>query len=335
MMDRSLRQMRTDRLRAMAVFRHRQPLTCRTAHGVPRGGLDAIDDGDDVSTIDLRELVAQSQLDPAQRITARLGNFCEQQALYFTGMSQVHRALPPVPGIRDRFNRIAVAHGPRLLAASSVDGGIAVYTAPAKMLGGSAVLDDDYALRRVWHHRDLMADKGDGSQMVAWSLSGRALAVLSKASGTLCVVHELHPSNVASLPPLVLSSADFVFTSGPFTQSSMSSRQRELVRPTCVAFFPAFTLLGAQPCLMVGLANGDVLRVNTDSRAQQKVFPAPVEPEGGAKSFIGAGLRAELYRGHKAPIVHIGFVRNALPMVTISDDGYVMLWEDSKAAVTG
>lgn len=135
------------------------------------------------------------------------------------------------------------------------------------------------------------------------------------------------PSVLVAL--LSLEPNDFFFTQGPFTDSKDLTS-----KATAVAFHPSVSLLGKQSYLMVGLSNGNILRIKY--RATQSIMSIPqVQPTNWTPNKIGQDIEAELFKSHQHRIRLISFVNNVSPMITVDDAGIINLWEYSSESLSG
>ena len=136
------------------------------------------------------------------------------------------------------------------------------------------------------------------------------------------------PSALISL--LTLQPSDFFFTQGPFTDSKDLTSE-----PSAVAFHPSASLLGKQSYLIVGLRNGNILRLKYIKDTSSILSIPQVQPTNGTTHFIGKDVEAELFKSHQHRIVLISFVNNISPMVTVDDMGFINLWEYSNESLSG
>jgi len=134
--------------------------------------------------------------------------------------------------------------------------------------------------------------------------------------------------------------------------------------PLSCAFFPSFTILGSQPCLVVALRGGPCIKINRPG-AERTVHSAPLalgrplagesgepvaEPVGGSGARAAAAVRAnrggrkgsvdtlagpacptsliarEYFVGHAVPVLAMGFLKYSGTMVTLAEDGSLFFW---------
>ena len=177
----------------------------------------------------------------------------------------------------------------------------------------------------------------DSSQVVSLNEYG-AITVWSLGN-TVSIPYDVKPfepfeQNLGFKPTalislLTLEPSDFVFTKGPFSDSKDLTSE-----VMAVAFHPSATLLGKQAFLMVGLSNGNILRLRHSNMASVMSFPQ-VHPTNGITHKIGKDISAELFKEHRHGIVQITFVNNISPMVTVDEKGFINVWEYSSESLTG
>lgn len=229
-------------------------------------------------------------------------------------------------GVSGGFSRGYVSHVAGTFALTTNRGDIVVYTASPK------VGDLPIQGRCILHPKE----PNGNAPRVSWSADG--LSFVTVDVGCTIRIWSAFVAGNGNAPKLLfqMQQAALHFEKGPFVERDRNAKKMALVKPTRVEFFPSFTLLGTQPFIVVGLANGDILKVNTDTRASVLSFPPPVEcEENGVVSYIGNNCSAELFRRHSAPIVYLGFANNSLPMVSMSSDGLVVLWQYNQESVSG
>lgn len=143
-----------------------------------------------------------------------------------------------------------------------------------------------------------------------------------------------------------------------------------MIEPTAVAFHPAFTVLGSQPSVMVGLKGGVVMKQNTaDTRyvihGECLVPPAPSSLDGDSaidadvegkrstmQKMMGQAADAtavatkvtdenvvipsqEFFVNHKSRIVMLGNYRKTTTVVSLDMNGVVNVWPYEPFAYTG
>ena len=132
------------------------------------------------------------------------------------------------------------------------------------------------------------------------------------------------PSTLQNL--LTLELPQLFFTKGPFKES------RYLInRPVRAVFYPALTFLASQNSIILGLENGNILKLNLNSKFDIATTLESVQP----KNEIGCGIEAELFRAHEQSIIHISFVGNVSSMITVDTKGFINMWECSEEYLTG
>lgn len=118
-----------------------------------------------------------------------------------------------------------------------------------------------------------------------------------------------------------------------FTQGNLASTKNVISRPTFVVFHPSLTFLGRQECLIVGLASGNVLKLNLSEKDSYSSTHRVNRTD--SVNQVGKGIEAELFKAHKHPIKHISFVDNTSQMVTVDDEGFINLWEYTEDSLSG
>ena len=172
-----------------------------------------------------------------------------------------------------------------------------------------------------------MAWSADGLDVIAVDVKG-TVRIFSVVANTLS-----NPGDVEDFEMIEeLTAAEMGFVTGPFVEDGSKGQIC-----TDVDFFPSFTLYGRQPSALVGLASGDILKINFGCGVP--VHPEPLMPQDGMQNLVGQGLGAELFRGHRYPIIfmHVGGtgVDNQVTMVTGDNHGYFNVWgyaEDDRTA---
>jgi WD40 repeat protein len=245
---------------------------------------------------------------------------------YWDNVKLTDAKMPDPAGVSGGFARGYVSHVAGTFALTSNRGDIAVYAASPKV--GCLPVQG----RRILHPKE---PHGDAPRL-SWSADGLSFVTIDHDNTMR--IWSAFSASAGALPKLRFEMAQrsLHFEKGPFVDRERNALKMQLVRPTCVEFFPSFTLFGTQPFIVVGLANGDILKVNTDTRASILSFPPPVESEeNGVVSFVGNNCSAELFRRHTAPVIYLGFANNSLPMVSVSEDGLMVLWQYNQESVSG
>ena len=55
--------------------------------------------------------------------------------------------------------------------------------------------------------------------------------------------------------------------------------------------------------------------------------PLKIPPVNDEVNMLGKEVEAELFRGHKRPIILIGFVGSSDQLVTVDDEAFINLWD--------
>lgn len=237
----------------------------------------------------------------------------------------------PLPRRYKGISCSAVSPNNSLIALGTVQGDILIWdlsTFPPRILrisrGRSSVISQ---LHWSLDSSQVVSLNERGTVQI-WSL-GDTTSVPYDVKAFEPVEKDLGFKSTALISLLTLEPNDFFFTQGPFSDSKDLTS-----KATAVAFHPSATLLGKQSYLMVGLNNGNILRLKY--RDARSVMSVPqVQPTNGTSHKIGQDIEAELFKSHLHRIVLISFVNNISPMVTVDDMGFINLWEYSSASLTG
>lgn len=206
------------------------------------------------------------------------------------------------------------------LAVGSVDGDVLLLRPePAQ-----DPIDEPLALRLLRHSNTLPVSmqaqvKGALSApastivSICWALNGRRWLTLNQA-GTLVLwgftaaeSHLTCPADLdvqrAPVPLRVLPIGDLCPQQGPFALSA-TAQQGRLPRPTAISFFPALTILGDQPAIVVGFDNGDIMKIDCEPGWPAKpclkhrsTMSLAAGGSGATQSCVGQQLPFELFRG--------------------------------------
>ncbi|XP_064639515.1 uncharacterized protein LOC135495045 [Lineus longissimus] len=137
---------------------------------------------------------------------------------------------------------------------------------------------------------------------------------------------------------LDVDDGDFSFKTGPYATLKVHQAN---YGPTYAAFHPCMTVFGSQRCLCISLENGDVIKCELEARLHSNTpyfveSPRITYPNirDNYPSFLGSNIEAELFRHHKHPIIHIGFIKKVKHMYTVDNKGYINIWRYSSKEVT-
>ena len=170
---------------------------------------------------------------------------------------------------------------------------------------------------------------------LSWSRNSMCVAALD-ADGTVRV-WSLHPDGPMSESSEYLSLVlevtrrQFMFHGGPFAEAGEVGFQTN-----AVSFVPQFSPTGLQPHVAVGLSNGDIIKCDTlPAITRASLMPPVVQAPPNMHSVIGKEIPAELFRGHKAAVVFVGWVGNTWPMFSVDVEGHLFLWDYTAELHTG
>ncbi|XP_071838803.1 uncharacterized protein [Apostichopus japonicus] len=223
---------------------------------------------------------------------------------------------------------------------------IAVGTMKGDIITYSLMQDQPQAVRYIRNESAL----GDPLISLTWSLDGNRIMNVND-SGMLRVWSTLpgrrlvkdakeldlvKNTSTDSVPPQLTllitmddQENDFNFQAGPLSDTGA---QKETDFPSVAAFHPACTLLATQNSIVVGLQSGDLLKCNavfdtsveSDAAAPNIHFPEISVPR---DNYLGQDIRGELFRGHRVPLICVGFISNFDDMVTVDTAGNIFVWK--------
>lgn len=268
--------------------------------------------------------------------------YVEREQRYW---SFVHLLADSVVGERGGILAVAISPNSRSVAVATTDGAVAVYartnlalslvrllprlpaalTRLAWTADGTRLLGIDTRRNVVWlsllhEHADLSPQPGGGNGRVVQAKKKRRSETVVTKNGAFAV---------PPLTPLVeLPSAAFTIRTVHARTAGHTLRHV----PVAVAAHPSLTVLGTQPSFVVGLGDGELVKVNT-ALVAAAVHAAPLMAE--HQHSLGDDVRAELFKAHRAPIVLIGFIRGSTTMVTADAAGCVCIWPYETRSFSG
>lgn len=143
------------------------------------------------------------------------------------------------------------------------------------------------------------------------------------------------PQQMGLVLDMDASFKDFTFQEGPLADDGVLT---EVHLPTSASFFPSFSFLGVQDSFCVGLESGDILKCDLEF-----VLNAPGEGDNHkfveskrvynpmltskTLNIIGRGVEGELFKQHKARIIHFSFIDNVNELVSVDEEGYIFIWK--------
>lgn len=329
LLNNALSQMKKEVQKKGDVWSHSQTFSREESVQGTEITVDEEEDTFDGTVLYFHDITPFSDI-PDTSLLSEQVDFQNEESEFWMG-NTVDLSTLPLPRRYKGISCSAVSHNDSLIALGTVQGDILIWdlvTYPPRILrtsrGKNAVVTQ--------LHWSL-----DSSQVV--SLNEYGVVTIWSLGDTVSIPYDVKsfepvelnlgfkPTSLISL--LTLEPNDFIFTQGLFSDSKDLTSE-----VTAVAFHPAVTLLGKQAFLMVGLNNGNILRLKYNDVASVMSFPQ-VHPTNGTTHMIGRDIDAELFKAHHHRIVLISFVNNISPMVTVDDKGFINLWEYSSESLTG
>lgn len=145
----------------------------------------------------------------------------------------------------------------------------------------------------------------------------------------------IFPQQMGLVLDMDASFKDFTFQEGPLADEGVLT---DVHLPTTASFFPSFSFLGVQDSFCVGLENGDILKCDLEF-----VLNAPGEGDthkfveskrvynpmltSKTLNIIGRGVEGELFKQHKAKILHFSFIDNINELVSVDEEGFIFIWK--------
>ena len=267
---------------------------------------------------------------PDSDMLAEQVNFRNEESDFWMGYG-IDLSILPLPRRYRGVSCSAVSPNDSLVALGTVQGDIVVWdlsTYPPRILrtsrGRSSVI-----IQLQWSLDSLQVVSLNEHGTISIWLLGDTTSVLYDVKVFEPVEKDLGFKSSTLMPLLTLELNDLFFTQGPFSES------RDLIsKATAIAFHPSVSLLGKQSFLMVGLNNGNILRLKFRN-SPSIMSVAQVQPLNGSSHKVGNNIEAELFKSHHHRIVLISFVNSTSPMVTVDGMGFINLWEYSSESLTG
>eukprot|EP01135_Chromosphaera_perkinsii_P000432 Nk52_evm2s89 gene=Nk52_evmTU2s89 len=276
------------------------------------------------------------------------------------------------------FARAAVSTNSRMIAVSSLNGSLLIFWCRNSSLEPLAFFETEEKNKPVildikWSmdsSRLLTLD--DKFTVKLWSLTGWNTSIVKEQFSNIMVYNQHHASNNSSkeqadygtdetsgyrykriLLLLAFKPLDFIFKQGPFaakpddlTDFMKNPQHENIPKPVSICFHPSCTLFGTQPCFMVGMSNGDIIKCNTSLSKGNLIFMPLLKPHLGipniiigSQEYTGApekpGMRAELFRSHKFRILNISFVDHFKTMVSVDAKGFIKFWKYEEQSYSG
>lgn len=322
-------QLRKEREKQFGIWTHNQKLSL---HGQEfNEESEEVEDIFDGTVLHFHNVVPFDDV-PDGELPLEFLKFREEESRYWMGKEPMETSLP----LNKRYRGVScasVSPSHTLIAFGTVQGDMTVWDL------------------RLYPPRILRSLKGNVTIVnISWSMDSCQLLTITE-NGTVQLwslidtqtvtfsVKAFEPSEPNTMFKtstlqnlLTLELQHLYFTKGPFTES------RQLIsRPVKAAFYPSFSFLASQNSIVLGLENGNILKLNLNSELDEITGPQPrlAQPKSRAEIEVGLGIKAELFRGHENSIIHISFIENISSMVTVDSKGFVYLWEYSEEYLTG
>lgn len=158
----------------------------------------------------------------------------------------------------------------------------------------------------------------------------------------------VYPRKLALLHQQNSRAQDFRFLTGPLSGKRDVGDKRWA--PTFAVFYPSFSMFGSQYSLLHGMTSNDLVMIDTEPLAREfgKAPPQPATanqeaPKKGRTEELPAvngarledsdvrvgkeELRAAVFRAHKHPVIHVGFIRHVGDMLSVDRRGYIYVWK--------
>lgn len=311
-------QTKKERSKQNKVWHHSQKLVYISDEGteIPEAEEDAFDG----NLLSLEGIIPYDNI-PDHMFSENFLTYRDSESLFWSGFSDPIYTMLPLPKRYKGISCTALSSDHSLLALGAVQGDLAVWDLsiyPPRVLKGckrnSTVISMEWSLDST---QILTLDKHGTIQI--WSMLNSNHSIFD-VKGFEPIEEDLGYKSTELKSVISLEPHDLLFTEG-----NLVSMNEDVVMPTTITFYPSFSFLGHQDSIMVGLADGNVLKLNLGtSRFQQHVH-----------NKVGKGIKAELFQVHKHPVQCITFVNNDSLMITIDTQGNVHLWENKDKSQSG
>lgn len=329
LINNALSQMKKEAQRKRDLWSHSQTFHLQDTEQGTDMAVNEEDDSFDGTILHFHDITPFSDL-PDESLISEQVDFQNEESEFWMG-NAVDLSTLPLPRRYKGISCSAVSPNDSLIALGTVQGDILIWDLaihPPRILRTSrgknvAVLQLHWSFNSL-----LLVSLSEDGVVTVWSL-GNSVSVPYDVKSFEPVEQDIGFKSTALVPLSTLEPSDFVFTSGPFSSSKDSAHEA-----TAVAFHPSSSLFGKQAFLMVGLNNGNILRLKFAAVASVMSFPQ-VHPANGTTHKIGGDIDAELFKAHQHRITLISFVNNISPMVTADERGFINLWEYSSECLSG
>lgn len=330
MLNNALSQMKKEAQRKGDVWSHSQ-----TFHRADTSVQDTeIADDEEEDTFDgnvlyFHDITPFSDM-PDESLLPEQIDFQNEESEFWLG-NTVDLSTLPLPRRYRGISCSTVSPNDSLIALGTVQGDVLIWdlaTYPPRILRTSRGKNAAVTQLQWSLDSSLVVSLNEYGAVTIWSLSD-TVSVPYDVKSFEPIEQNLGFKPTALVSLWTLERKDFIFTRGPFSDSNDLTSD-----VTAVAFHPSASLLGKQAFLMVGLSNGNLLRLKFSGLASLMSFPH-VHPVNGTTHKISQDIDAEVFKAHSHSIVLISFVNNISPMVTVDDKGFINVWEYSSESLTG
>lgn len=329
LINNALSQMKKEAQRKRDVWSHSQTFHLEDSVQGTDMAVNEEDDSFDGNVLYFHDITPFSDI-PDENLLPEQVDFQNKESEFWMG-NAVDLSTLPLPR---RYKGIAcssVSPNDSLIALGTVQGDILIWdlvTYPPRILRTSRGKNAAVSQLHWSFDSSLVVSLNEYGVVTVWSL-GDTVSVPYDVKAFEPIEQNIGFKSTALIRLFTLEPSDFVFTSGPFSNSKDSTQEA-----TAVAFHPSSSLFGKQAFLMVGLNNGNILRLKFANVGSVMSFPQ-VHAADGTIHKIGEVIVAELFKAHRHPITLISFVNNISPMVTADEKGFINLWEYTSEHLSG
>lgn len=329
LINNALSQMKKEAQRKRDVWSHSQTFHLEDSVQGTDMAVNEEDDSFDGTILHFHNIKPFSDL-PDESLLSEQVDFQNEESEFWMG-NGVDLSTLPLPRRYKGISCSAVSPNDSLIALGSVQGDILTWdltTHPPRILRTSRGKNAAVSQLHWSFDSSLVVSLNEYGVVTVWSL-GNTVSVPYDVKSFEPIEQNIGFKSTALIPLFTLEPSDLVFTSGPFSRSKDFAHEA-----TAVAFHPSSSLLGKQAFLMVGLKNGNILRLKFTDVSSVMSFPQ-IHPANGTTHKIGEDIDAELFKAHRHGITLISFVNNISPMVTADEKGFIYLWEYSSEHLSG
>ena len=329
LINNALSQMKKEAERKRDVWSHSQ--TFHLEDSVQRTDMvvNEEDDSFDGTVLYFHDITPFSDI-PDENLLPEQVDFQNEESEFWMG-NAVDLSTLPLPRRYKGISCSAVSPTDSLIALGTVQGDILIWdlvTDPPRILRTSRGKNAAVSQLHWSFDSSFVVSLNEYGVVTVWSL-GDTVSVPYDVKAFEPIEQNIGFKSTALICLFTLEPSDFVFTSGPFSNSKDSAHEA-----TAVAIHPSSSLFGKQAFLMVGLNNGNILRLKFADVGSVMSFPQ-VHAANGTIHKIGELIVAELFKAHHHPITLISFVNNISPMVTADEKGFINLWDYTSEYLSG